>query len=507
MGQRRLFTNHYFVIIGLALLAFCLSATLTAWLPVRATVHDEFSHLLAAETLCSGSLTLPTPRGVEHLESPHVNLKPTRHSAYPIGHGLALALGWGLLGEPIRGAWLLAAFLTATVTWALLSVLPLRWAALGGVLSAFHPGIAVYWNQTYFGGTLAAVGGALILGSMLRIAKKPQIVSGCWLGVGLLILANTRPYVSVLAAVLVMCLLLREWYRSKGVNRSKFLRGAVLPFFGIGALGVGFLLHHNETLTGDPFQLPYQLNSETYAAVPVFIFQDVPIAVDRPDSIDIYQRFRLEDYQSKNTLGGFFRLTLEWILRLGRFFLATGLLVLPLLGLRSAWRHSVVRGSVMLLALTGLALLPIKSVNPQYAAPAFALFCLVVMMSARELIAYKWMRWILAGVLVVYLASPFAVALARAVRTEDQPFHHRSQIGERLGQMDETHIVFVLYDETHDPLFEWVHNEADLDGSRVIWARSLGAGADRAFSQMYSGRRTWLLHADSKPDQIVPYIR
>jgi hypothetical protein len=83
----------------------------------------------------------------------------------------------------------------------------------------------------------------------------------------------------------------------------------------------------------------------------------------------------------------------------------------------------------------------------------------------------------------------------------------RSDIVRWLSKRPRKQLVIVRYGGEHPVNQEWVYNGADINGSKIIWARELDDESDRQLLQYYADREVWLVEADVYPQRVIPYPR
>ncbi len=510
IAQRR--TLSVFLV---GLLSFLWSATFSLLIRMpRPMVHDEFSYLLAADTFAHGRLTNPTHPLWVHFESMHIIHRPTYASKYPPGQGLALAAGQVLTGYPIVGAWLSTALACSALCWMLMAWMPPRWALIGGILAVVHP-IIFEWGQTYWGGSVSMLGGALLLGAARRIVEKPKLIDGVRLGLGMVVLANSRPFEGLVLSGLVLLTLCAWTMGSLSLRWRGLLTKIIMPLLIVLMVGAGLMVFYNLRVTGSALRMPYSVHEATYGVVPLFLWQEArPLPKYRHNEIEKFHGMMLEDFvrtKSRMIPELSIRIITYDVLLMHLWLLCCFILLLtfPML-VGNKLMCAVVVGWVAF----GLALLTVSWHHPHYFAPAFGLIFIWEVQGLRLLRICRWRgrrtgRLITRAFLVLCVAwlLPAGMSLSRL----DQEIQLRSQISQRAAVLSHLaseagyHLVVVRYGREHNPHAEWVYNDADIDRAKVVWAREMGTARDRELLNYFNDRKIWLLEADATPPTLTPY--
>ncbi len=80
----------------------------------------------------------------------------------------------------------------------------------------------------------------------------------------------------------------------------------------------------------------------------------------------------------------------------------------------------------------------------------------------------------------------------------------RIGINRQLAQAPGKQLVFVRYSPQH-MFHEWIHNEANIDRARVVWAADMGQDVNEILRHYYPDRTAWLVEPDAHPPSLTPY--
>jgi len=493
-------------------------------------INDEFSHLLLADTLAHGRLTNPTPAMWTHLETFHVLMRPTYNSMYPPGQGLILAAGEVFARHPFAGVWLSIGIMCVAICWMLQGWVTPQWALLGGILAILRLGIFGYWANSYWGGAVAAIGGALVLGAIPRIFVFERVRDALILGFGLAILANSRPYEGFILALPVAAALLMKLFSEKQIDFWKTMRHVVVPLglvLTAAALLTGYYFYR---VTGSPFQLPQLVERDTYAVAPYFLWQAPrPEPAYRFQSMrDFYTHKELNFYKSARTFEGMIAVSAVKAIHVWFFFLGP-VLTLPLVIAIALSRYPIrpfaswkiaFLASEMVVCVVGIA--AEVFFFPHYAAPMTGLMYIAIIIAIRETRGYHWRakpvglflsRAIPAiGILMIVLrvslpSSQLSPPPARLLTWYNYvPLKtERARVTALLAQNPGTHVALVRYKKNSQSEYDWVYNDAKIDDAKIIWARDEGPSQNKELINYYPERRVWLVEPDEVPAKISPY--
>jgi len=508
---RRLARHPVRAVVLVALLAAVGSAVVAFFcgLPVP-WYHDEFSYLLTADTFAHGRLSNPPHPMWRHFESFHVFHQPTYASKYPPGQGLVLGLGQLLGAHPAVGLWLSAGLLCAAILWMLRGWLPAPLAVLGAILVALRLGIGHYWTQSYWGGAVAAIGGALLYGALRRVVDRLRWHDAVTMGIGIATLANSRPYEGLILCVPAAAAL-AVWLLGK--NRpppGRVLRSFFLPIMAVLGLAAGAMAIYNFKVTGEALTMPYLVYERSYARMPLFVWQEMRPKPDYPTHD--FERF----YENRTSP---YRSDAYWIgareawRRVGRTltaYLGFSLLVAGVVTLRELLRDRWMRLALAACAVAVSAHFITYDWSQHYNAPITGLLFALALAGVRQLWVWRWRghrigRRLVGGLVLIQIFLLFW----QLPEYNSTPHHlRRPAMREQLEHTAGKHLVIVRYGLYHVPEWDWVYNGADIDGAKVIWARDLGAEKNRELIDYFADRRAWLAEIDvADPDRprLLPY--
>jgi hypothetical protein len=471
-------------------------------------VADEFSYLLSSETFASGRVTNPTHPMWVHFETFHELMRPTYMGKYPPGQALLLAIGWKLFGHPWYGVWISFGLFCASLCWMLQNWVPPAFAVLGTMITICKITILSYWMDSYWGGSVAAIGGCLLLGCLPRLVRQVKSKDIAIATIGLVLLANTRPFEGmIMSSLTLVALLVWRIRERRGLSQllSVYCLAPFLLIAGAAALVDGY---YDYRITGSSLRMPYTVYFRDYSIAQPWIF--LP---ERKPPVDQHKDLS-RSFEAENA--AFVEIKLNPFKGLGELrrvfnFYCSVLWLFPLLIgllLSRGIRQWIIAGICSGVWLT-LFIETFKS--PHYVAASTGLLPLLAVYGLRYLRISNRSYGSLLLLLFVVLMCAEGIAEARS-HDHGTPW----ETGRPSPQLFATeqakmsggkHLIIVRHGADYvDRANETVFNHADIDASQIVWARDMGSKANQELIDYYHGsRKVWLYQPDIGPDKLCPY--
>lgn len=472
--------------------------------------HDEFSYLLGADTFAHGRLTNPPHPMWIHFEAPHVIQQPTYSSKYFPAQALFLAFGERFFCHPWAGVLLTIGLMCSCLCWMLQGWVSPGFAFVTAVLAALSWGVTDYWINSYWGGAVPALGGALVIGSAPRLVRQVTRSVAIVAVLGTVILANSRPFEGVLTVVSTTAVLALLMIR-RGTLMSLLQRRIVLPVILLAVVAAGAFLYYNYRVTGNPFLPPYLLYERTYGPFPHSVF--LPPVAKPVYRHEIFSRLWDWEYRhyliaKADPLAG---VKFAWEF-MANLFVLNVIGVIVLLGAIFG-RRSITLPAFGIISLPLAGVLAQKAFLPHYLAPFCGAYLVIVAAGVEACGRWRLGRHrighfvlaLLGGVCIGLLMLQILGASYEA-RLKQTGIAQRPVLIRDLLRRGGRHLVIVRYNPAYSIHEDWVYNQADIDASPIVWARDMGPQRNEELLRYFHDRKAWLLRLspDSLTLQTIP---
>jgi hypothetical protein len=371
-----------------------------------------------------------------------------------------LALGQRAFGSPFYGVLIGNALMLFTICLMLFAWVPPPWALAVSAMFALCLWPSMYWTNSYWGGSVAASGGAMVLLAIGMYRKKQTPLAGAVFALGALLLFWTRPYEGGVFTLAVLVVFARDLWRKR---HATTIAVALLLLLAGGA----WSCYYNQMITGNPLRLPYFEHEHQYNAYP-----ELWILPFRPQPA--YSHPRLAALYGTNGVGAsmikekpaWLHLVIGVVVPITQLPLWIAVLVMLLVPM--AWRELLYRKMAVVAGVVLLALIVENFHFAHYSAPAWAALALMIAVWAEHAWKYQIYGLPAGKALVLFaLASPAIAGLSAVLSSPkgEAAIHpngpgtgpanwpeHRVALIERLSALNGRQLVIVRY-----PSPDWNH--------------------------------------------------
>ncbi len=534
-GLHRLANRPRMAVLAVILVVVVGRLALIAALGIpRPSIADEFGYLLTADTFAHGRMTNPTPVLWKSLETFHVFQTPTYQSQYPIGYPALMALAQVVLKNPWWAVFLATVLMSGAITWMLQAWLPAYWALMGGLFVALRIGLFSYWINSYWGASLPALGGALVFGALPRLThlvgrvrashRSSMLGDSVLLGLGMMILATTRPYEGFIVCLPAGFVFLYWLFSKKGAALRHALMHAAVPCVGLLVVTGTIMLYYQHKVTGHALESPYDIAFKQYHVTPPFVFQKAsPIPhYNHLEMRWIYIQFEAQTAAQMRDPLGFAESLKTRFMWYWQFFVGP-LMTLPLLAVAMTVRDRSLKLVWVTVFVLACGVLIENYIQVHYLAPGLCLFVLLLLQGTRHLKVLHVARYAAGTRIVRVLPVVCILVLGLRVFAFSEPpetganhwppnwaystprLYDREKVEDALDAMPGQHLVLVRYRYPfHFFHREWVYNGADIERSKILWVRSMNSDQNCAFVRAYRGRQLWILDQWGEVNRFLP---
>jgi hypothetical protein len=267
------------------------------------------------------------------------------------------------------------------------------------------------------------------------------------------------------------------------------------------AAAMGF---YNYRVTGSATLFPYTLYEKTYGAAPLLLhgWKSVSLPNYRHE---VFREYFI-GWEQKVVRAAQADPLVPWEsfrLRVAPFYFFNLLPLAALAGIIGGRRWEVC-AALGILGLAGMGML----LEPGFQAHYFAPMCgaYVILAAAGLEATARWRIGARAAGRYLVLILTFVAAGQCCFANLETGIAARLPVGienrpmviQQLQLQGGRHVVIVRYGPHHFIHQDWVYNQADIDGSQIVWARDMGE-QNGELLQYFHDRKAWFLDADQKP--------
>jgi hypothetical protein len=216
-----------------------------------------------------------------------------------------------------------------------------------------------------------------------------------------------------------------------------------------------------------------------------------------------YLEWELPQYEKHRSPATLDEVLLEKLWSFLRAYFGSVILIAPVLA-AIVWRDRLGIRALLVAVLFTLIVFGNLWFFPHYAAPAGIVSVLIIVQGLRRLRAVSGGRWIVRGILALHVLASI-VWIAQLDRTRSAWYHRRADLVASARAEGRKLLVIVRPGPDYYAHNEWVYNDADIDGSAVVFARDMGDDANRRLLAYFSDREALLLEIDANSMKLDPY--